>query len=104
MRELEERVLEIVCRVADVTPGRGEILFGPGGRLDSLGLVNLLADVEMAVSEEFGCEIVLASERAMSRQYSPFRTAEALAAFAAELVAEEQGRHQGDSEPAPGDP
>ncbi len=63
-------------------------IFGAGGTLDSLGLVNLLADLEYRLAEEFGREIVLASERAMSRSRSPFRDVDALTAYIMELLSE----------------
>jgi hypothetical protein len=64
---------------------RGRI-FGGGAPLDSLGLVNFLADLEYRLAEQFGREIVLASERAMSRQSSPFRDVSALTEYAMELL------------------
>lgn len=63
-------------------------IFGADGALDSLGLVNLLADLEYRLAGEFGREIVLASDRAMSRRQSPFRDADALTAYILELLAE----------------
>ena len=67
------------------------VLFGPGGALDSLGLVNFLADLEYRLAEEYGRELVLASERAMSRSRSPFRDVDALLAYVLELLAEPAG-------------
>ena len=64
------------------------VLFGPGGALDSLGLVNFLADLEYRLAEAYGRELVLASERAMSRRRSPFRDVDALVAYVLELLAE----------------
>lgn len=65
----------------------GEVIFGPGGNLDSLGLVNYLADLEYRLAEEFGREVVLASEQAMSRSRSPFRDVSALTEYILELLA-----------------
>ncbi|HTQ32074.1 MAG TPA: hypothetical protein VMI53_12760 [Opitutaceae bacterium] len=65
----------------------GGVIFGPGGALDSLALVNFLADLEYRLAEEFGREVVLASEQAMSRGRSPFRDVSALADYIAELLA-----------------
>lgn len=64
------------------------VIFGAGGALDSLGLVNFLADLEYRVAQDFGREIVIASEKAMSRTRSPFRDVDALAAYLGELLAE----------------
>lgn len=63
-------------------------LFGERAVLDSLGLVRLLADVEEAVSEQFGVDLVLADERAMSQTRSPFRRVRTLADFIAERIEE----------------
>lgn len=49
-------------------------LFGPEGALDSLALVQLIADLEARVAEEFDQDVIIADERAMSRSKSPFRT------------------------------
>ncbi len=68
--------------------GANPVIFGPGGALDSLGLVNFLADLEYRLAEAHGRELVLASERAMSRSRSPFRDVDALTAYVAELLAE----------------
>lgn len=63
------------------------VIFGAGGVLDSLGLVNFLADLEYRISDEFGQEIVLASEQAMSRSRSPFRNVASLTEYIEELLA-----------------
>jgi hypothetical protein len=63
-------------------------IYGGGAPLDSLGLVNFLADLEYRLAEKFGREIVLASERAMSRSRSPFRDVASLTEYIVELLAE----------------
>ena len=96
---LDPRVMEAVAAaVATVNehrdpadalaPGLGTVLFGEDGRLDSLELVELVAEVEAQLEDRFGLSIVLASERALSQRRSPFRTTGALAAFATTLVGE----------------
>ena len=62
-------------------------IFGGEAAMDSLGLVNFLADLEYRLTEKFGRELVLASERAMSRKQSPFRDVAALTAYIEELLA-----------------
>ena len=49
-------------------------LFGGSGKLDSLGLVNLIVAVEEAIEDEFDLSITLANEEAKSQTHSPFRT------------------------------
>ncbi len=63
-------------------------LFGQGGKLDSLGLVNLIVASEQKVEENFGLPVSIADERAMSQKNSPFRTVESLADYIAALLAE----------------
>lgn len=61
-------------------------LYGPGGNLDSLGLVRLITDIEERVSDKFGKDIVIASEKAMSQRNSPFLTVGSLTDFIIELL------------------
>ena len=68
--------------------GENPVIFGAGGALDSLGLVNFLADLEYRLAEVHGRELVLASERAMSRSRSPFRDVDTLTAYIVELLSE----------------
>ena len=71
-------IVEIVLRsVADLNeerPADDQIplgvdtpLFGPDALLDSLGLVSVIADVEMGVSDELGRPIALGLEREQLR-------------------------------------
>jgi len=87
--DLEKIRLLVVRTLEPLTgPAGGEAIFGPGGALDSLGLVSFLADLEFRIAEEFGREVVLASEAAMSRSRSPFRDVTALSQYIAELLAQ----------------
>src|SRR5512142_1235024 len=52
-------------------------VFGPEGRLDSLGLVALLMDIEDLLRED-GVEVMLTDADALSRHRSPFRDVPAL--------------------------
>ena len=57
------------------------VLYGREGCLDSLGLVSFILDVEEAVNAHTGLKLVLADERAMAQQRSPFRTVQSLADY-----------------------
>lgn len=81
---LEKIRTVVVDTLRDAT--EGEVVFGPGSSLDSMGLVSFLADLEFRLAEEFGRELVLASEQAMSRSRSPFRTVTALTEYIHELL------------------
>lgn len=61
-------------------------LFGDGSDLDSMGLVNVVMAAEQHISDETGEDIVLASEAAMSRKRSPYRSIHALAEYAVEVT------------------
>jgi acyl carrier protein len=55
-------------------------IFGPESKLDSLGLVSLLIDIEESFADE-GVTIVLSDERAMSEKRTPYRDVPTLTAF-----------------------
>ena len=61
-------------------------LFGFRSDLDSLGLVNLLVNIEENVNDEFDVSISIADHRAMSQEKSPFRSAGTLADYIIKLM------------------
>ena len=63
-------------------------LYGDGGGLDSLGLVNFIVGVEQRLQDTFGFPLTLATERALSQQHSPFRTVQSLIDYIIELLGE----------------
>ena len=64
------------------------ILSGQSGKLDSLGLVNLIVATEQKIEEEYGITITLANERAISQNNGPFKTIGTLADYIALLLKE----------------
>lgn len=64
------------------------ILYGDGSQLDSIGLVNVVMALEAHVGDLTGQDVILASEAAMSRRNSPYRSLRALAKYAVEMSAE----------------
>ena len=64
------------------------VLFGEDGKLDSLGLINLVVAVEQNIEDEFDVTITLADERAMSQETSPFRTVGTLTDYIEMLLGE----------------
>ena len=88
----EEEILGIVYRAIDavnpqlpperrVEKSPDEALFGREGKLDSLGLVNLVVAVEQELEDALGVSLTLADEKALSERSSPFRTVSALSAY-----------------------
>ena len=64
------------------------ILFGKNGKLDSLGLINLVITVEQNIEDEFDVSITLADERAMSQENIPFKDVGTLAEYIGILLDE----------------
>lgn len=68
------------------SPSPSTLLYGSQGNLDSIGLVRLISEIESLISDRFDKNIILADERAMSRNKSPFRTIGVLADYIVELL------------------
>ena len=96
---MNKAIIELVLRVAaaqnavlphpiEIAKGSEAGLYGPGGALDSMALVQFIIEIEAALEEKFGVTVTLASERAMSQRHSPFLTVGSLAAYAEELLKE----------------
>jgi acyl carrier protein len=63
-------------------------LFGARSSLDSMGLVNLIADIEERLSDDYEMDIALANPSAMSRTHSPFRRVSSCINYIMELITE----------------
>ncbi len=63
-------------------------LFGARSSLDSMGLVNFIADIEERLSDEHQIDITLANQSAMSRTHSPFRRVASCIDYILELITE----------------
>lgn len=61
-------------------------LFGVNARVDSLGLVSLIVDVETTLNSEHGLPVSLADDRALSRAQSPYATVSTLRDYILELA------------------
>lgn len=62
------------------------VLFGAGSELDSVGLVQVVMAAEAQLADTAGIDLVLASEAAMSRKRSPYRSLRNLAEYAVEMA------------------
>lgn len=63
-------------------------LVGDHAAVTSMRLVSFIADLETTLASEHGLELTLVSEKALSRQKSPFRSIDALAEYILELIGE----------------
>jgi acyl carrier protein len=67
-------------------------LFGKEGLLDSMALVSLVMSLEQQIADQFGAEIALADDKALSQKHSPFRTIGSLAAYASGEIEAARGQ------------
>ncbi len=73
-----------------LTPAMDTILFGEGGRLDSIGLVTFVLLVEEKLQAKTSLPLSLSDDRAMSQRNSPFRSLRTLHAYITILLQESQ--------------
>jgi acyl carrier protein len=78
----QERILRAIYNAVDEVNGQlpkgknldkapDTVLYGRPGKLDSLGLVSLIVTVEQNIHDEFGTDVTLADDRALSQRNSP---------------------------------
>jgi acyl carrier protein len=89
---IEEVIIDALSDYLETQGIEGEVssdtvLLGSESELDSMGVVNVVIDVESHFQDQ-GYSISLASEKAMSRKNSPFRTVSTLTDFILELIEE----------------
>lgn len=98
---MKKRIIQVIYSAIDeineskaidelVEKSTDTVLFGATGKLDSLGLVNLIVTTEEKIEDEFDTSITLADERAMSESNSPFKTVESLVNYIEVLLLEER--------------
>lgn len=82
--------LEGVTEVLEIQPAEpistNTQIFGQKGFLSSMGLVTFITDLEERIEEELGETLILADDRAMSRERSPFRSISSLTQYVAFLL------------------
>lgn len=95
--DAEAIIIEVVQQIADergieVAQVDSEtVLIGPEAFLDSVGLVSVVMEIEARIDEDFGAEVSLTSDAAMSRERSPLRTIGTIREFIMEQVAAPSG-------------
>lgn len=98
--QIESAIYEAMDEVNAILPENMQmehvsdaVIFGRGGKLDSLALVNFVLAVEDKISA-LGLNVSLTDERAMSQSRSPFRTVATLTTFVQESLEEVTQRVQ----------
>lgn len=92
LKALKAAVAEINLSRTDearISDEADAVLFGDGSPLDSVGLVQVVLAAEAHLADVSGCDLVLASEAAMSRKRSPYRSLHLLAQYAVEVAENE---------------
>ena len=95
--DAEAVIIEVVRQIADergieVAEVDSEtVLIGPEAFLYSVGLVSAVMEIEARLDEDFGVEVSLTSDAAMSRERSPLRTVGSIREFVTEQVAARSG-------------
>lgn len=77
-----ESLNEVFAQVGTAAPAdmtEGTVLVGTDAVLDSLGVVQLIVEIEQRVEQRHGVSVTLANDKAMSARNSPFRTIGVLA-------------------------
>jgi len=88
---------QFVPQAGQVAPVGGNTrLFGGDSPLDSTALVSLVIEVEQQISETYGIAIVIADDRAMSQEHSPFRTVGSLTDYIQTLLKEPREEKSGE--------
>ncbi|EPZ5327113.1 hypothetical protein ACXO26_001683 [Campylobacter jejuni] len=93
---VKKNILQLLNNLSDEIPElkivdeNTKLYNGFGGCLDSLALVNLVADLEELLSREFNKEIILADEKMMSARNSPFKDVESLTDFIVKKLQEQE--------------
>jgi len=65
---------------------KNTVLFGNNSNIDSLSLVSVIVDLETIFSEQYGQDISLTDDRAMTREISPFTNVKNLAEYIKEVL------------------
>ena len=93
IEEIEALVIKTVRIIGEdfsipelAQPTSDSLLYGNGAPLDSMALVNLIADLEEAAADHYDVAITLADEKAMSSRTSPYATVRRLAEATAERI------------------
>ena len=92
-----EQTIELICQIySELAPSVDDSLSISestrvfGGALDSVNVVSLIIELEQQIAEDYGVEITIADDLAMSQRQSPFRTVGSLADYVQGLMIQAQ--------------
>ena len=85
-----EQLNETFPEVQKIVVTDKTVLFGSGSSIDSLSLVSVIVDLEMLFSDEYGFDISLTDDRAMTREISPFDSVSSLSDYIFEIISEDK--------------
>ena len=86
--ETIDEINQLLSDEKQLTKSLETILFGQGGQLDSLGLVNFIVSTEQRVKKETNVVITLVDDRAMTQEDSPLKTVGSLTDYVMFLLEE----------------
>jgi acyl carrier protein len=95
--DAEAVIVQVILQIADergieiAQIDSNTLLVGPEACLDSVGLVSVVMEIEARLDEDFGVEVSLTSDAAMSRERSPLRTVGTIRDYVIEQVATPSG-------------
>jgi len=97
---MKEKVQEIILgslKEFNEEKGKNEVIeiskdtvfIGEDGKFDSLDFITLIVIIEDNIFNKLGRNITIVSEKAFSKEYSPFNNVESLTEFIVELLESE---------------
>jgi acyl carrier protein len=97
-KEISKLIIEKINEInslkqntSQVSIGLDSPLFGSESQLDSLDLINLIVGLEKVIEENYDQIIVLADDRALSQDVSPFTSISTLSEYIDLLLLEAKG-------------
>ncbi|MDD5774437.1 MAG: acyl carrier protein [Candidatus Omnitrophica bacterium] len=97
-REIIQAVYQAIDEVNPLLSGKMKldktldtVIFGDGGKLDSMGLVNFIVAVEDRIRSNFGYEVALSDANVISQKDGPLHTVGSLCDYISSVRGEKNG-------------
>jgi acyl carrier protein len=92
-QEIQEIVVEKVKSLVETLPEEYKFvvnentkLFGKNANIDSLSLVSIIVDIETCFNEEYGIDVSLTDDTAMTRKTNPVESVTSLVDYIFEFI------------------